>query len=554
MADTVTRPLLPRDLDQRKWHYWGINDIYSGPTGAGQWVPNVGDKVFDGFRDLIVKSVDSQTLISELIPLSNKSGGADEEDMLVSVGPGTQGEAFRLYIDNRTIPQVMSCDARLRLNGTKVRYVKVFKGTNVSDDGHVISAMYDSSGVKLSENIPTELVLMPNANNLGIQTMRQGYCADTINDNEVVTMVCYSAEGIPISRFTMIAVNTSFIRTVDSSKRYITNIELVSQYLDPNDKTLLVYPLNLVKQSDSMFVNVVYSDGTTDEKRLIDGNKIALNGINSYIASEVGQLTKLSLVYKLSEGEFAMGTSAPLPDRVLQKEYRLLTKESDNSYAVKIYVVPRWNAATTKWELEYWLYNLERNMLENITSYIEVGATSARFVGDNYTTPQELVVAFNMSNLGPSFAYHRHVQTFTISLLGSGANRQINSYWNIKYSNDLNYGAGLVAYVTTDAIPTEFRLDISNGHTTVTEWLRYMYSALSPLYLTKTEEKAPDPTHIRIRLGTTWVREIAIADVLKPLTGINTTIPQGHPVRIEYIRRTPDTDLELAMGVLTAKV
>lgn len=554
MADAITRPLFPKDLDQKNWHYWGINDIYTGPTGKGQWVPEVGDKVFDGARDLIVKSVDSVTLISELIPLSNKSGGVDEEDMLLSTGPGTQGEAFRIYIDNRTVPQVMSCDARLHLKGTKVRYVKVFKGTNITDDGHVISAMYDSSGVKLSENIPTELILIPNANNLGLQTVRQGYCSDTLNDNELVTMVCYSAEGIPVSRFSMIAVNTSFIRTVDSSKRYINNIELVSQYLDPNDKTLLVYPLNLVKQSDSMFVNVVYSDGTRDERRLIDGNKIALNGIDSYIASEVGQLTKLSLVYKLSEGEYAMATSAPLPDRVIQKEYRLLTKESDNSYAVKIFFIPRWNAATTKWELEYWLYNLERNMIENITNYIEVGATSARFIGDNYTTPQELVVAFNMTNLGPSYSYFRHVQTFTISLLGSGANRQLASYWNMKYSNDLNYGNGMLAYVTTDAIPTELRLDLSNGHTTLTEWMRYLYSPLSPLYLTKTEEKAPDPTHVRIKIGTTWVRELPIADVLKPITGINTTISQGQPIRIEFVRRTSDADLELAMGVLTAKV
>lgn len=554
MADQITRPLFPKDLDQRKWHYWGIKDVYTGPTGPGQWVPSVGDKVFDGFRDLLVKSVDPNTLLSELIPLSNKSGGIDEEDMLVANGPGTQSEAFRLYIDNRTIPQVMSADARLWLNGTKVRYVKVFKGTNVTDDGHVISAMYDASGVKLSENIPTELVLMPNANNLGIQTMRMGYCSDTVNDNEIVTMVTYSAEGIPVSRFTMIAVNTSFIRTVDSSKRYITNIELVSPYLDPNDRTLLAYPLNLVKQSDSMFVNVTYSDGTKDERRLIDGNKIALNGIDSYIASEVGQLTKLSLVYKLSEGEYAMGTSAPLPDRVLQQEYRLLTIESDNSYSVKFYFVPRWNNVTNKWELEYWLYNLERNMVENVTNYIEIGATSQPFIGDNYTTPQELVIAFNMTNLGPSYSYFRHVQTFTITLLGSGANKQLTSYWNMKYSNDLNYGNGLVAFVSQDSIPTESRLDVSNGHTTLTEWLRYHYSPLSPLYLTKSEEKAPDPTHVRIRIGTVWVRELPIADVLKPITGVNTSITQGQPVRIEFIRRTNDTDLELAMGVLTAKV
>lgn len=554
MANEITRPLRAESLDQRKWHYWGISDIYTGPTGPGQWVPNVGDKVFDGMRDLIVKFVDEVTMLSTLVPLSDKSGGMDEEDILLSTGPGTYGEAFRLYVDNRTVPQTMVCDARLRLYGTKVRYVKVFLGNNISDTGHVISGMYDTSGVKISENIPTELIVLPNATNLGMQTMRMGYCSDTVNTGELATLVAYSNEGIPLSVNNMILTNSSFIRTVDASKRYITNLELVSSFIDPSDRTLLKYPLNMVKQSDAYYARLTYSNGEVSNPLLVDGNKIKLLGIDSFIASQPGQLTKLTLTYTLGNDEYAMETSAPLPNRVKQTEYRLLTTETDASYSVKIYVVPRWNAATLKWELGYWLYDLERDMIEDITSKIEYGANSAVFVGDNYTTPQELVVAFNMANLGPSFVYYRHVQTFTISLYGPGANRQSTEYWNIKYSNALDYGKGMVAYVTNDSNPNTYRIDISNGHTSLTEWLRYHYKSLSPLFLTNTEEEAPTPTHVRLRIGATWVREIEIAKVLTSVTDVATQIIHGQAIRLEYIKKTNDSDLELALGSLTARM
>lgn len=554
MATTSTRPLRAENLDQLSWHYWGINDIYTGPTGSGQWVPNVGDKVFDGLRDYRVTYVDEVTLLSTLTPLTTSTGGIDEEDILLSTGPGTYQEGFRLYIDNRTVPQTMVVDSRLRLYGTKVRYVKVFLGNNITEDGHVISAMYDASGNKTSEDIPTELVIMPSDTNLGVQTVRMGYCADTVNTGDVATLVAYSAEGVPMSVCNMILVNTSFIRTLDASKRYITNIELISDFIDPNDRTLLKYPLNMVKQSDAYYAKLTYSDGTVSDNILVDGDKVRLLGIDSFIASQVGQLTKLRLTYKLNDDEYAMDTTAPLPDRTKQVEYRLLTVESDNSYSVMIYVVPRWNSASLKWELGYWLYDLERDMVEDITASIEIGATSAPFVGDNYTTPQELVVAFNMANLGSSYTYYRHVQTFTINLFGPGAVRTATDYWSISYSNNLSYGNGLLAYVSTDSTPNTYRIDLSVGRTTLTEWLRVMYWQLSPMYLTTAEDQAPEPTHVRVRIGATWVREVAVADLLQPITGVNAAIVHGQPIRLEFIRKTGNTDLELALGSLTARV
>ena len=547
---TPTIPIrAPRDRD---WHYWHIKEIYTGPNQPGKWVPNVGDKVFDGFGDQIVKFVDEVTNISTLVPIGNVTGGADVDDILLSTGPGTNGEAYRLYIDNTTIPQTMTFDTRLRLYGTAVRYVKVFRGTDISDTGHVVSAIYNASNVKTSENIPTELVIMPSETNRGVQTPRVGYCSDTMNDGEVVTCVAYTSDGMMMSRMQFIVVNTSFVRTLDASKRYITNIELLSEYIDPSDSTLLRYPLNMVNQSDAYRVRVRYSDGKV-EIVTVDGNKVRLVGIDNYIATEVGELTKLVLTYTLSDNEYAYGTTQPLPNRSITKEYRLLTVQVDNSYSVKLFVSPVWNNNANRWDLRYYLYSLDRNMIEDVTSNIEIGALSPTFNGTNYATAQELVVAFNMNNLGSTYSYYRHVQPFTIALHGPGSNKSSVDYWHIQYENNVNYGNGLVANAIADTTPGNWRVDISNGYSTMTEWLRYHYNPLIPLYLVNTEDKAPAPTHIRLRIGTTWVRELPIEQVLQPITGINTTVAHGATLRLEFFRRTADSDLELAVGSLTIK-
>lgn len=549
----MTTPTIPiRAPRDREWHYWHISEIYTGPTQPGKWVPNVGDKVFDGFSDGLVKFVDEVTNLSTIVPIGGVTGGADVDDILLASGPGTNGEAYRLYIDNTTIPQTMVFDTRLRLYGTAVRYVKVFRGSDISDNGHVVSAIYNASNVKTSENIPTELVIMPSETNRGVQTPRIGYCSDTMNDGEVVSCVAYSSDGKMMSRMQFIVVNTSFVRTLDASKRYITNIELLSEYLDPSDSTLLRYPLNMVNQSDAYRVRVRYSDGKT-EIVTVDGNKVRLVGIDNYIATEVGELTKLVLTYTLSENEYAYGTTQPLPDRSITKEYRLLTVQTDNSYSVKLFASPVWNNNASRWDLRYYLYSLDRDMIEDVTSNIEVGAMSTAFNGTNYATAQEIVVAFNMNNLGTTYSYYRHVQPFTIALHGPGSNRSAIDYWHIQYENDVNYGNGLVANAIADTAPGTWRVDVSNGYSTTTEWLRYHFNPLMPLYLVSTEDKAPTPTHIRLRLGTTWVREITIDEALQPITGVNTAVTHGAALRMEFFRRTADSDLELALGSLTIK-
>lgn len=560
MSTDNTTPVNTRRpiVDQyREWRQWNIQDLYLPGKTNGQIIPNVDDAVLDWSTNTIYRVI-SVNYANNTFTLQgntlNKLTGYSTEDILTTSGPGDISEAFRIYINTDYLPYTLTFDSRVRVFGSQVAYVKVFSGNDTGASGNVISAMYDASGNKTSENIPLELVLMPDQINRAMKTPLPGYCSDKVDNGEILTAVFYTANGDVSSISRLVACNTNVVRTINHQERYVTNIDLISPYLSASDNTLLEYPLNMVIQSDSIMGRVTYSDGKSVILP-IDGAKFKVLGMDSYIASEVGQVFALRLVYTLSQGEYAVGVSANIPDRSLSKAYRVQTIESDDTYIVKLFASPIWSVQEAKWDLEYYLYNIERNSVINVTSYVENGSQSIPFDGNKYDGPQNIVVAMNMLSLGSSYKYFRHPQAFTIQLYAPGSNNTVNNYWYIGYTNDSRYGQGMFAKVTSDPnIASEWRLDLSNNITIVNEWLGKTYDSISPLYYTQAEASAPRPTHVRVRIGDDWMREIPIDEIVKPITNVTATVVQGHPVRLEFFNRTANGDMELGLASLTMRI
>jgi hypothetical protein len=548
------KPIVDQYRGFRNWNY---KELYMPDVTQGQVVPNVDDMVTDWDSNTIHRVISvnyaNNTFTLQATNLG-KFNGYTTQDILTTSGPGDVSEAYRIYVNNEVTPHTLNFDTRLRLFGTEVAYVKVFRGVKITVDGDVMSAIFNSSNVKTSENIPCELVMTPNAENYGMKTPQSAWASDTVNDGEILTVVAYNIKGDVTSISRMVAVNTDVIRTINQESKTITNIDLVSPYLSTTDRSLLQYPLNMPLQSDMLQGRVTYSNG--DAALLpVDGTKFKLLGIDSFIATEVGQTFNLQLVYTLSNGEYAVGVSQPLPERVLKQPYRIQTVESDDAYMLKLFFVPVWDNTTNAWVLNYYLYNIERTQIIDVTSYIEVGSQSARFNGAKYDAPQNLTVSLNMASLGTSYKYYRHVQNFTIQLYGPGNNSLVSNYFYIRYTNDTLFGQGMVARITADPeVITDWRVDVANGYTIVKEWLDKVYSVLSPLYYPNVESAPPEPTHVRVRIGNSWMREIPIADILKPITGVNAGVAQGQPVRLEFFARSTVRDQELALASLTMVV
>ncbi len=554
-------PIVP-DLDTaRTQSIFLKSQIYSGPTGTGRIVPVKGNVIINtndvaGASMWEVASVDPVTHTSSLKPLGFNNVDGDGEATIIGGGIGSSYGRLRVWIDKERLPYTMNFDYRFESPHVNGAYIKVFRGTDVSDNAAVVSAMFDTAGNKISENIPLVAINQPNEVNLTRKAPVSAWCIDNLAQYETVTIVVYAQDGSTIGATTATVMLGNLVASLDRTKVQVSAIELVSEFLSLSDSRLLEYPVGMAVTSDAMRARILYNSGEIVESA-IDGNKIELHGLNDFISSESGRTVPLLLTYRIDDGEVAEGVSLPTPDRRISEVYhaRAVTTDSDIIYNAKLFVVPQWVAGTqARWRLRYFLYTLERKDVYEVTDKISMGAASPNFDGVSYGTAQKLTATVNLAEVSNRFRYSRHVQPFTITLANQGSSNIATSYWNISYDQvGLNYGQGRKANFSEDTanVGTK-RLRIDNNFTIVEEWLEAMYRSLLPIHNTSAESRAPNPTHVRIRIGDTWQREILISDVLNPIVGIQTVITQGMDIRLEYLQRTDDSVFELAMGSLTA--
>lgn len=546
-----------RIIDQnRGFRVWALSQIYVGPDGTEEqaYVPNVNDAVWDWTQGTFrVTDVDYTTGLSTLIQqnINPQTGGLLQEDALLGTGPGPVSQSYRIYVNNETAPFNASFDARLKIYGVNAHHIKIFRGTDTSENGNVISAILNSSGIVVSENVPLNLVQTVNGQNYAIRTPAPFVFTEQLPDGEVVTAVVYSAAGAPISNAKLIVVNTDFIRTTDASKKYVVSIELISPFLSASDNHRLEYPLNLVVQSGQLMGRVRYSNGDSLELP-IDGTRFELQGINSYVATTVGQTKPLVLVYHLSESEYSFTSLQVGEDRFMTEAYTVTTVEAQGVYSVKLFVIPQWvTTPSPKWKLDWYLYNLERDVIYNVTPYVEFNTGTTVFDGLAIGTRQALSVGVNLQSIGASFNFYRYTQTLAITLNAQGSATDAANYYTIEYTDGNNYGTGLKAIAGLSATAGQYTLNVGNGIADYPTFIQNVFRKLEPLYAPGVEGLAPEPTHFRLRVGDTWQREVLMGQYAQLQDGITVQPIQGQAVRLEFFRRTSGSDLELGVAPMT---
>lgn len=549
MADPILPPTVLIDPD-RGYRQWHISEIYfPDGTGDGAYVPNVNDMVLDWNQGFFrVTAVDYTTGVSTL---SNwhppaQSDSVSNEDILLGAGPGIQAESFRVYYDDSVMPHRLAIDSRIHIYGTNAKYLKIFKGTDLSPAGEIISAFYNQSGVFLGENIPLELVLMPDANNTAIKTPAVGYTLRDLVDGEVLTAVVYDDLANVCSSAKLLVKHTAFMRTTDASLKYVTGIRLKTPFLSKSDPKLIEYPINMPVQNLNLMGEVQYSDGSKMEMP-VDGTKFSVYGLDHYVASVQGQSLPVVLTYKLSPGEYAY-INEPSPDLHIAENYRATTLKADGSYSVKLFSYPVWQDAINGYRLEHFLYNLNREEVYNVTSLVQLASGSPAFNPTDYGVNQRLTLAINLNQVDPKFAAYRHTQTIDIALLTEGTlNGQDN--WTVGFSPAQNprYGVGVEAIATfVDA--NNWRLNLTCGATTKAEWLEKVYLPSQPLIDPTSEIAPPEPNFFVLVVGNQRV-ELPI-DQWGVLATVSTMPAEGKNVYIEFLRRGQVTDWQLSKAAL----
>jgi hypothetical protein len=548
-----TPPVLIVD-QQAQFRTWNISQIYnpvSNPTA--QYVPNVNDLVIDwtaGFFQ--VSAVNYSTGVSTLTPWSPPQSSVPGSNQSVLLGdtPGVQYESFRAYIDTTTTPYTLAMDARLHLYGTAVSYIKVFYGTDISQNGTVISQMYDQAGNFLGENIPTELVAMPDGNNLAIQCPQVGYTLTQVADGDALTIVAYTSAGTPVFTAPVLAKNTRFIRSTNAATKYITGIALETPFLSESDPKLIQYPINMPVEQLNLIGVVTYSDGTS-ARLPVDGTKFAIWGLENFTATISGQTIPVVLRYMLSPGEVNY-MAAGANQLVITASYSATTLQQDGAYSVKLFGYPVWQDPINGYYMDWWLYTLDRDEVYHVTPYVQAASNSPAFNPLLYGTLQNLTVAINMSQVDPKFANYRHVQTTAVSLLAPG-NQQGQTDWTIQFAPGQTPPYGLnTAAVLTMINQNNWTLGLASGFQSLQQWLTNVYFNTLPLYNTFAESAPPTPNFFTLIVGGQAI-ELPVSQWNQPIS-IPGGIAQGQLVYLQFFQRSSSGDLQLGCSAMQVNV
>src|ERR1035437_1218023 len=107
----------------RRWQVWNMDEIYLGGIANNKYVPKINDVIFEIVGNTITKYIVTDISLTTMLPTyveENTTPVSTEftgEDILLGVGPGTQSDTYRVYIDKSVTPYRLAVDARLKVAG-----------------------------------------------------------------------------------------------------------------------------------------------------------------------------------------------------------------------------------------------------------------------------------------------------------------------------------------------------------------------------------------------------------------------------------------------------
>lgn len=541
----MSSEIIVLDEDKNRGHrQWLIDEIYQGEDSKGNVVPNLDDSVieWEGRGLCRVVYVDPTTKLSTLEPIDPlKLAGVVDENVMLGAGPGYIDETYRLYVNDSVNPHTIAVDSRLHGYGSELRSCKVFLGTNIHNDGVVISQRIDQAGQVISDSLEIEKVSSDPVDLRPIFVPRSGYTAHDLEDGEVVTLVFYNNNNNPVSINKLLVKNTRFIKRANAPIKHVTGIRLESPHLSPDSPNTLEFPLNIPLSSILMEGVVTYSNGQ-ERKVNIDNTAMSLFGIENYVPSIEGQMIPLVLNYTLDTDE---STFMDAPQGTINVPYQAVTTELDTLYQVKLYVAPKWTGDVTGWSLRFFLFNMARDTLIEVTDHVIYDTTNhMAFQPTRYGLKQTIGLILQLADIDPSFTQFTHIQTLDITLRDRAHNRR--DPWLIDYNSDGDHVLGDGVYACFELNDSMYDFDITMGQVELSDWLLEVYRRGDPLVNRKLEAEAPEPTHMKIVVDGIHEFYRPIEDWRQPFS-VDFVPTSECTIDVFWVRETGTSPLQLGM-------
>lgn len=526
--------------------------------GNGRVVPKTDDLIYDFNVGLFrVDRVDYTNFVADLKLWEAPKAPVDVSplDVFLGVGPGYTSEAWRCYVDTRVFPHRLKVSAGIHIYGSTADHVRIFRGVDISASGQVVSAYYTDGGDYVSDSIPLEVVQTQEGNNIANKSVMLGYTNKTLNNGELVTMVAYDSVGQQISIAKLLVHRTNLVRSASQALKRIQGIELISPYLSLTEPDVLEVPINVTVSTLTLRGKITYTDGSVkimDVGTELSGGRFKVLGLEYWSPTINGRPQDLTLSYLPdSEAEYSVLQGETYNGSVT-KNYVIRAIPVDRALSLKLFAFPVWISPIVGYGLEYWLYDLKRDVARRVPKMaIELDSNSPSFDGLEYTAIQNLKLGVDLKSVDADYGDHRHVQTVQIALLRDGTVSGDN--WKVRFSgNQPNwYGSGISANISS--VSGGFsKLNIRNGFSDKYTWLQNLYYRAEPLYDPQTESQAPEPTHFVI-VTKTRTFEVPVSQWSNDITLIN-DLDEGQTLYLKWIRKMANGDLQLGVSGLIVHI
>lgn len=526
-------------------------DIHSPTEISFYVVPNEGELVFDVPNGRIYKvtHVDREGNYKSTLAPWTFSNGIEEatydQDAIFGVRGGPLAGEAMLSVDYSVRPNVARVDSTVMR--PSAAYALVYRGNDISINGTIISAQYDTAGNMLSNRVPTILAALGELDNRTIFTT--GGFSVTANAHELqdgarCTLVFFDEGGnfIPPVQPLMVS-QTAYLRDHSIAMKYVKSIELVTNFTDSTNPEKLLIPINTVLSSIAFKGKVTYSDNTF-EILPVNNDRFALEGVSEYRPKYPGQTAGLVLVYKFSADEQAYMANPGSPFHMTQP-YTVEATALRGAYSPKLYTVPQWDFANNRYTLKHYLYDLDRQIRRDVTQHVSINEQSPAWLGTTYGVEQNMIFNINLRDVSPAYESFTHVQHTTIVLLANFL--ADTAQWRIKY--DYTKPA-YTAFKLPCKAGSQYQVDFS-AFATKDELLDALYWPVDPSYITFDEVEAPTPTHVMFETIDGDLHQFNLNDWKAPYQ-IASVVNKGYTHNLYWMRSLPGGDmLQLAMTGVT---
>lgn len=496
-ADDISKYVVPKE----GWLVWALNGSQL------QWY-------------YVYKVYQNKSELKPCMVVTEESDTTEDQDTIFgSKGGPLAGEGI-MGIDYSVRPPRATIDSTIMRPGATHAYLFLGENLDLDNGAKIISAVYDASNNLTSNKIPVVLAAINNYTNNTI--FNTDVFSVVMGPNELpngtrCTLVFFNGEQPILPSQRIVIQQNSYLRNRELGVRYVTDIELISPWFtDSNDPDKIVLPITTPLSGIVFEAGVHYTNGDT-EISPVNGGRFQLLGTDEFRPSYPGQRAELTLVYTLADDELFYIANPGVNGRKA-RVYDIVAGDVQGAYAPKLYTYPYWVSAGSQYGLMHWLYDLDRKTFINVTDYVRINEISPPFKPKSYNAVQTLIFNLTLKDVSPSYNSTIIKQTTAITLFNdiNGPGRR----WGVQFEGASDPYVSLFAKTVNNNAGTT--VNLTNGFTTVDDWLKALYWSVIPSFDIFNEEKAPTPTKLYFMLadGTKW--PITLTNWNKPLNvGVN---------------------------------